>query len=219
LTGSTEEDNTNISLLDFFVKPPYSEQTMQKWFIILFLLLLSACADSSKDLHEQFQNNDNLTVLDKKTKLMWAASDNRSNLTWQEATEYCTTYTGSGYEDWRMPKASELSALYQAGIQKDGKMITISGERIWASETEDSKGAFCHFLRSGCSTGEKVMSITMRALPVRDSTNSVAPATPLSVTKPQSMEQRLQVLDSLYKQNLLNKEEYDRKKSSILNEL
>ena len=192
---------------------------MQKWFIILFLLLLSACADSSKELHKQFQNNEQLTVLDKKTKLMWAAYDNRSNLTWQEATDYCTSYTGAGYQDWRMPKASELSALSKAGIKKDGEMIHISGERIWASETEDSKGAFCHFLRSGCSTGEKVMSITMRALPVRDSENSASSSSPLPVAKPQSIEQRLQVLDSLYKQKLLNKEEYDRKKASILNEL
>ncbi len=192
---------------------------MQKWFIILFLLLLSACADSSIELHKQFQNNDQLTVLDKKTKLMWAASDNRSNLTWQEAVDYCTSYTGAGYQDWRMPNASELSALFEAGIQKDGEMIRITGERIWASETEDSRGAFCHFLRSGCSTGEKVMSITMRALPVRDSENSVSSSSPLPIAKPQSIEQRLQMLDSLYKQKLLNQEEYDRKKSSILNEL
>lgn len=192
---------------------------MQKWFIIFFLLLLSACADSSKDLTRQFHSNNRVTVLDQQTKLMWAASDNRQNLTWQEAEDYCTSYTGDGYEDWRMPTVSELNALFEAGIKKDGEMIRISGERIWASETEDTKGAFCHFKRGGCSLGETAMSITMRALPVRDSEESTIASSSQPVVKPQSIEQRLQVLDSLHKQHLLTTEEYNQKKTSILNEL
>ena len=192
---------------------------MQKWLTFLCLFLLSACADSSEEISKQFQNNDQVTVLDLNTKLMWAAADNHQNLTWQEAVDYCESYSAGGYEDWRMPRRAELSALYAAGIQTDGEMISISGERIWTIEDDDTKGAFCHFKRGGCSWGEKVMSITLRALPVRDTVNTVPDNTVSTVSRPQTAEQRLQILDSLHKQKLITDDEYNSKRAAVLNEL
>lgn len=195
---------------------------MQKILVFLFcLFLLSSCADSSEEIKKQFQDTGQGVVTDKTTKLMWAARDNQQNITWQDAVDYCEQYNAGGYDDWRMPKHAELAALFQAGIKKNGEMIAISGERVWAQETDDSKGGFCHFKREGCAWGEKVMSITLRALPVRD-TESIeidtlgmdAPA-----SKPQSTEQRLQVLQLLHQQGLVTDEEYAAKKAAILNEL
>jgi len=195
---------------------------MQKLLVFLFcLFLLSSCADSSEEIKKQFQDNGQGAVTDETTKLMWAARDNQQNITWQDAVDYCEQYSAGGYDDWRMPKQTELAALFQAGIKKNGEMIAISGERVWAQETDDSKGGFCHFKREGCAWGEKVMSITLRALPVRD-TESVemdkaggdSPA-----SKPQSTEQRLQVLQLLHQQGLVTDEEYAAKKAAILNEL
>jgi len=196
---------------------------MQKWLVVLLcLFLLASCADSSEEIKKQFQNDHQGTVLDKKTKLMWAARDNQQNITWQDAVEYCEQYREGGYDDWRMPKQSELAALFLAGIKKNGEIIAISGERIWAQETDDSKGGFCHFKREGCAWGEKVMSITLRALPVRD-TESVAgnssPPNDISATKPRSVEQRLTVLRLLHEQGLVTDEEYSVKKAAILNDL
>ena len=195
---------------------------MQKWLVFLFcLFLLSSCADSSDELKKQFQINSQGTVTDTNTKLMWAARDNQQNISWEEAVEYCDQYRGGGYDDWRMPKQSELAALFLSGIEKNGEMISISGERVWAQETDDSKGGFCHFKREGCGWGEKVMSITLRALPVRD-TEAVA-IVPSVIDSPasnsQSVEQRLQVLHLLYKQRLVTDEEFSAKKAAILNEL
>ena len=195
---------------------------MQKWLVFLFcLFLLSSCADSSEELKKQFQTNSQGTVTDTNTKLMWAARDNQQNIDWKEAVEYCEQYRGGGYDDWRMPKQSELAALFLSGIEKNGEMISISGERVWAQETDDSKGGFCHFKREGCGWGEKVMSITLRALPVRD-TEAVA-TTPSGIdspaSSPQSVEQRLQVLHLLHKQGLVTDEEFTAKKAAILNEL
>ena len=196
---------------------------MQKWLAVVFcLFLLSSCADSSEAIKKQFQNDHQGTVLDKTTKLMWAARDNQQNITWQDAVEYCEQYQAGGYDDWRMPKQSELSALFQAGIEKNGEIIAISGERIWAQETDDSKGGFCHFKRAGCAWGEKVMSITLRALPVRDTesvTGSSSAPVDSPVAKPQSVEQRLTVLRLLHEQGLVTDEEYSAKKAAILNDL
>ncbi len=192
---------------------------MQKWPIFLCLFLLSACADSAEEISKQFQNNDQITVLDLNTELMWAAADSQQSFTWQEAVDYCEAYSAGGYEDWRMPTRAELSALFAAGINKEGKMISISGERIWAIEGDDTKGAFCHFTRGGCSWGEKVMSITLRALPVRDTMDSIADDTQSTAARSQTVEQRLQILDSLYRQKLLTDDEYSSKRAAILDEL
>jgi hypothetical protein len=40
---------------------------------------------------------DDGTVLDTKTKLMWAARDNGSNINWANAKSYCENYRGGGY--------------------------------------------------------------------------------------------------------------------------
>lgn len=52
------------------------------------------------------------TVLDTKTKLMWAAKDNGGDVSWPVARNYCENYRGGGYMDWRLPKYGELKSLY-----------------------------------------------------------------------------------------------------------
>ena len=193
---------------------------MQIWLLILSAILLSGCADGAKP--EQFTIVDS-TVLDTATDLMWAATDNQENLNWQEANEYCDSYSEGDFEDWRMPTTAELQALIESQIGREGDIIRLTGNLMWSSETEDSRGAFCNFNARTCSWMEKVISISLRALPVRDTKGvpadlSAAPSF-APIARPQSLEQRLQVLDLLYKQELITKEEYNRKKEVILNEL
>ncbi len=196
---------------------------MQKYLSILCLIVLSACAQLGgvEVDPERFQINSDGTVLDKETNLMWAADDNDQSMTWAEAGEYCTSYDVAGYKDWRTPTVSELAALLEAGIRQHEKIIRISGDRVWASETDDTTGAFCSFHGTGCGWLEKVVSISLHALPVRDTVAAAPSASSDTATidRPQSIEQRLQVLDQLHKQQLITGDEYDRKKAVILDEL
>lgn len=196
---------------------------MQKLLVFLLLtVLLTSCADSSEEIKKQFQPSARGTVVDKTTKLMWAARDNQQNINWTDAQDYCEQYRGGGYDDWRMPTQSELAALFLSGIEKNGEMIAISGERIWAQETDDSKGGFCHFKRKGCGWGEKVMSITLRALPVRDTEQPppiLSGDTAGLPPRQQTAEERLQMLQILHKQGLITDEEFSKKKATILDEL
>ncbi len=194
---------------------------MQQLLLTICLMALSACASFNEVEKERFQVNANDTVLDEKTDLMWAAIDNRQSLTWMEAEKYCHAFTGGGYTDWRMPKKSELATLIEANIEKEGEIIHLSSDLIWAAETEDTKGAFCNFKMQGCYLMEKTISITLHALPVRDTktTTSTINTSTVERIKPQSPEQRLQVIDSLHRQQLITKDEYDRKKAAILEEL
>ncbi len=55
---------------------------------------------------------DDGTVLDTETGLMWAAKDNEEDIDWQNAKNYCESYSGGEYSDWRMPTLDELEGLY-----------------------------------------------------------------------------------------------------------
>jgi Protein of unknown function (DUF1566) len=192
-----------------------------QYLSVLCLIGLSACAQFGGEADEKrFQVNGDGTVLDTKTNLMWAAAASNESMTWSEAEEYCTSFAGAEYQDWRLPTRDELAALIEADIAENNKMIRISDDRVWASETDDNRGAFCNFYRGKCGWLEKVASISLHGLPVRD-TEVVAPSAPPAATnnKTQTIEQRLQVLELLHEQNLVTDDEYNSKRAAILNEL
>jgi len=102
----------------------------------------SPAGEKARDGH--FIAYDNGTVLDTRTKLMWAEKDNGSALSWSDARSYCKDYRGGGYTDWRMPTTDELSGLYDAAISTktdDGrtdhltKLIHLTSGVIWTSES------------------------------------------------------------------------------------
>ncbi len=202
---------------------------MKKYTVVFCLLfLLSACASSDEKLGERFVSNNDGTVSDIETGLMWAASANDQSVTWPQAKEYCENFNGGGYQDWRMPSASELVALQEAGLEKDATTIRISSDLIWAADTDDSRAVYCNFRHSGCSKMEKVLSIALRALPVRDPNGIelIETAEPAEVSEPsnlishpQTVEQRLQMLEGLRKQNLITEAEYQQKRAAVLHDL
>ncbi len=115
---------------------------------------------------------DNGTVLDTKTKLMWAAKDNGSNIYWQDAKSYCENYRGGGYTDWRMPTQDELSELYDEAITgKYGhhltKLITLTWCCVWASE--EKRGGFYADFNFIKGVRRSASFNSRRALPVRSS--------------------------------------------------
>jgi hypothetical protein len=129
----------------------------------------------------RFISNDNGAVLDNRTGLMWAAHDNGTSATWQEAKKYCEEYAGGGYNDWRMPTIKELKTLYdkhEPGYRPecavyDWKVyltdkIHLSGGSVWSSEDRGTE-AECLLFDYGCSTRMfKSVNYIMRALPVRN---------------------------------------------------
>lgn len=62
----------------------------------------------------KFVDNENDTISDLATGLMWSKSDNGLSMTWQEALKYVETMnSGSylGYTDWRLPSIKELQGI------------------------------------------------------------------------------------------------------------
>ncbi len=192
---------------------------IRRCLIVLSLLLLFACARPGDEKQRFLAYNDG-TILDEETGLMWAAADNGQSLAWPDAKEYCRSYTGGGHNDWRLPKKTELAALYKAGIKKDEGAITIRDTLVWAAETNDTKGASCNFTMGGCSWMEKALSFALRVVPVRDTRKmAISPSPSSSAAPPQTPEQRLRVIDLLHKEQLITQEEYEQKRAAILDEL
>lgn len=120
------------------------------------------------------------TVLDNKTKLMWAKFDNGADINWTDAKKYCEQYRVGGYNDWRLPTQDELASLYDAkksyqtacgSTVHTTKLIEISCSSLWSSETRGSgataEAAFFQF-----SSGKRLWYLQSnpyygRVLPVR----------------------------------------------------
>jgi hypothetical protein len=137
----------------------------------------AATVETARD--SRFVAYDNGTVLDTRTKLMWSAKDNGSDINWVNAKFYCENYRGGGYKDWRMPTLNELEGLYDASKSRPAacygsnsihvvtELIDITCFCPWASETSDSEAAIFDFgpgIRSGFASQLTRFS---RALPVR----------------------------------------------------
>ena len=52
------------------------------------------------------------TWTDPATGLMWAGQDNGSDVTWNEASNYCSNLRLAGYSNWRLATNDELAGIY-----------------------------------------------------------------------------------------------------------
>ena len=133
--------------------------------VCLALLLGSFVSVECATAADRFVNNNDGTVTDTQTKLMWADKDNGSDIGWSNAKSYCEEYSVGGKSDWRMPTLDELAQLYSSGAY--GSVITKTGPLIWASELSGSDAAFF-----GSNGGSRYLShqsfALRRALPVRN---------------------------------------------------
>ncbi len=122
------------------------------------------------DMNGRFMGYDNGTVIDTKTKLMWAATDNGTGINWQNAKKYCENYHAGGYADWRMPTLDELETLFDIKINGINgcnltRLINLTNCYPWAS---DSRGAYFLYYGGGRAESKRFFFFnSFRALPVR----------------------------------------------------
>jgi aspartyl protease family protein len=128
-------------------------------------------SESDTIKHERFIANDDGTVIDTRTNLMWPNKDNYSELSWDAAERYCENYRGGGHDDWRMPTLKELEELFDSQISGAygygiTDLIELTHCCPWAS---DLKGAYFNFDGSGRAHASRFFLFgSFRALPVRN---------------------------------------------------
>jgi len=60
---------------------------------------------------DNFIDNDDGTITDNETGLMWQKETAPGTYTWQQALSYCESSTLAGYNDWRLPNRNELQSI------------------------------------------------------------------------------------------------------------
>jgi hypothetical protein len=110
-------------------------------------------------------------VYDRKTDLIWTASDNGGMIDWSEAERYCEDLSLGGWQDWRLPTFSELGAMYDESVEGDWKIrqgIELSECCIWSSQQPYSYSSTTFNFYSGRShTRDRDEAELQRALCVR----------------------------------------------------
>jgi hypothetical protein len=84
-----------------------------KLSLLIPVLLLIGLASNPSDAQQT-------TWTDPATGLMWAKRDNNSNVTWQQASNYCTNLQLDGKTGWRLPTIDELQGIYEPSKHRSG---------------------------------------------------------------------------------------------------
>jgi hypothetical protein len=80
-----------------------------------------------------FVNNNNGTITDKATGLMWSQSDNGSGMNWQEALAWVQSKNAAnflGRNNWRLPNAKELQSIFDYSHAPDATNSNQRGPAI-----------------------------------------------------------------------------------------
>ena len=75
---------------------------------VMYFRMVRGNSDYGKN---KFSNNNNGTISDTATGLMWQQADDGVSRDWKEALAYAEGLTLGGHSDWRLPNAKELQSI------------------------------------------------------------------------------------------------------------
>ena len=118
---------------------------------ITVCLTILAFAFKPSEAAERFSDNDNGSVVDNKTGLIWQKGDSHHHLgqpvSWYDALDYADRMNGkkfAGYGDWRLPTLKELHGIWdpaKPNLTKDEESIGLpiifsrgGSYYLWASD-------------------------------------------------------------------------------------
>ena len=134
-----------------------SLDSMAKFLLTAIILCVGTCAVMSQDSTPASGADIKGFWKDAATGLTWAAKDNGSSVSPNQANDYCSGLRSGGYSDWRLPTIDELENLYDSKLSKQYKVkgpIEL-GDACVLSGTTNSSGevwSFC-FSYGGRSLG------------------------------------------------------------------
>jgi hypothetical protein len=120
-----------------------------------------------------FVSNNDGTVIDKATGLMWQSADDGTRRNWQDSLAYAENAKIAGYSDWRMPNIKELQSIVKYGGKVsewpaiDTNFFTISGDNtindpmwVWSSTTQGDFKYTATYISFGKAFSKKTSSAT-----------------------------------------------------------
>jgi Protein of unknown function (DUF1566) len=86
------------------MKMPFGHRGEKKFFVYYVR------GNKTYGINDFVDNNDG-TITDRATNLMWTADDNGQGINWKESLEYAENLEFGGHSDWRLPDAKELHSI------------------------------------------------------------------------------------------------------------
>ena len=128
---------------------------MKKLFTLLLIISsingFEIKIDKSIKPSNFYRDNSKQVVIDTKRGLMWQddKSVTTTELSWQDAKNYCKNLTFAGYSDWRLPNEDELLSItddsrYKPAIKKEFKYVNSSW--YWSSTPYVSSSKYAWFV-------------------------------------------------------------------------
>lgn len=85
-----------------------------------------------------FTDNEDGTVTDEATGLMWMEADAGYAMEWDDALEYAENFEYAGYDDWRLPNVKELQSI----VDYTGSYPAIDPEYFTCTELEENENYY-----------------------------------------------------------------------------
>ena len=85
----------------------------------------------------RFVDNQDGTVTDTCTGLMWQQATAQERLAWREAIAYCARLHCAGHSDWRLPNVRELQSIvdYGRSVPSSDPIFGAESGWYWSSST------------------------------------------------------------------------------------
>ena len=97
-----------------------------------------------------FKNNNNGTVSDLSTGLMWQRENDNIIIPWDDANSYCQELSLGGKHDWRLPNVKELQSIADGRIKNpviDTEVFIHNGIFFWSATTRADNSQYAWFVR------------------------------------------------------------------------
>jgi hypothetical protein len=101
------------------------------------------CVRGAPTGEDEFTDNNNGTVTDNVTGLMWQQTGPSSTMTWANALTYCNGLSLAGHADWRLPNAKDLASIFdynESAPSIDTTFFPDGGGIDWSSTTDSEIG-------------------------------------------------------------------------------
>ena len=135
---------------------------------LVLIFTVTVEGDTSWSVDKRFKDNDDLTITDTKTGLMWMKEDSYLHtghwVNWFESAQHVNKLNEEGFAnqyDWRIPTIKELTTIYEADkinskVLGKGMIIHIDpifskegGASLWSIEENGYHNAFGLILNTG----------------------------------------------------------------------
>jgi hypothetical protein len=109
--------------------------------LALCMMLITSHTICAQEATQQIEVR---TWRDPATGLVWTQQDNGSDVTWQEAQNYCRNLNAGGYTNWRLGSFPEVRSLFDPTANVNDQHIKgeiqITGHLVWTSSPGMEQG-------------------------------------------------------------------------------